>query len=307
MVSLGDEELTLPSSDAEVEEMLLRNVRVTMEMIKWEHSIFALPFALTGAMLAANGWPPFRKLILIIVCMISARTAAMAFNRYADADIDSSNPRTRTRAIPSGLLRRSFVGWFTLFFGLIFLLAASLLNRLTMILSPFVLCLLLGYSYTKRFTSFSHLVLGLCLGLAPMMAWIAVAGSVDARILVLTLGVLLWVAGFDVLYACQDFLFDRHEGLFSLPAWLGLDHSFMLSRGMHLLAFLLFLTTVWLFHLGPIAFAGVLVVGALLIYEHLLISPRDLSGMNTAFLLMNGVISCVFFIFVALALSIHHL
>lgn len=287
--------------------MIFRNLRITLEMIKWEHSVFALPFALSGAMLAAQGWPRLETLVLIVICMVSARTAAMAFNRFADAGIDRENPRTRSRAIPSGLLRRSFVGWFTVVSALIFLFAASLLNHLTMLVSPFVLLLLFAYSYTKRFTSFSHFVLGLCLGLAPTMAWIAVTGSVDVRILVLTLGVLFWVAGFDILYACQDFAFDRYQGLFSIPARIGVKASFYLARGMHTLAFALFLMTAWLFHLGPIAFGGTLIVGALLIYEHFLISPRDLSRMNAAFFLMNGVISCVFFVFVAVALSFRRL
>src|SRR5216683_409939 len=182
-------------------------------MIKWEHSIFALPFALCGAMLAAGGVPSGLQLIWIVVCMVSARSAAMAFNRLADAQIDAANPRTATRAIPSGVLSGKFVATFVLFFCLVFVLAAAQLNRLTLLLSPVALAVVLLYSYTKRFTRWSHLVLGFALGIAPAAAWIGVRGSLDPRILLLTAAVTLWVAGFDVLYACQDFDIDYQTGL----------------------------------------------------------------------------------------------
>jgi len=208
---------------------LLRNTLATLEMIKWEHSIFALPFALTGAMLAAGGWPTGRALFLIVVCMVSARTAAMAFNRLADADLDRDNPRTAMRAIPAGALSRSFVGGFVVVSSVLFLAAAALLNRMTLEFAPLALAVVLAYSYMKRITRWSHLVLGLALGIAPSAAWIAVRGSFDLRILVLTLAVLLWVGGFDVLYACQDFEHDRRVGLNSVPQAFGITTAFWIA------------------------------------------------------------------------------
>ena len=188
---------------------LFTNIKTALEMIKWEHSILALPFALSAAMLAASGLPTLPQVIWIIVCMVSARSAAMAFNRLADAQIDAANPRTATRAIPAGVLSGRFVAIFVLFFCLVFVLAAAQLNRLTFMLSPVVLAVVLLYSYTKRFTRWSHLVLGFALGIAPAAAWIAVRGSLDPRILILTAAVTFWVGGFDMLYACQDIDFDR--------------------------------------------------------------------------------------------------
>jgi len=276
-----------------------RSVGVTLEMIKWEHSIFALPFALTGAMLAAGGLPPWRTLGWILVCMVSARSAAMAFNRLVDAGLDAANPRTRTRALPAGILSPRFTAAFVAICSGIFLLGAAELNRLTLILAPVVLAVLFSYSYTKRFTEWSHLVLGLALGLAPAGAWVAVRGSLSPKILLLTGAVLLWVAGFDVLYACQDMEHDRRAGLFSIPARFGLKAAFWTARGFHLAAFLLLLATVWGFGLGPWAVGGVMVVGLLLLYEHRLVSPGDLSRLNAAFFTMNGVIATVFFLFVA--------
>ena len=278
---------------------LLRNIGVTLEMIKWEHSVFALPFALTGAMLAAHGWPPAAKLGWIVVCMISARSAAMAFNRWADADLDARNPRTKMRAIPAGLLTRKFAAGFTLAMSAIFLLGAWRLNRLTLILSPVVLAVLFLYSYTKRFTRWSHLFLGLALGLAPTGAWIAVRGSLDPRIVVLTAAVLFWVAGFDVLYACQDQAHDRSAGLLSIPATMGLTAAFWIARLMHLIMLVLLVWLVMLFHLGPLAGAGIVAVAGLLLWEHFIVSPRDMTRMNAAFFTMNGVIALVFFVFVA--------
>jgi 4-hydroxybenzoate polyprenyltransferase len=285
---------------------MLRSIRVTLEMIKWEHSIFALPFALTGAMLAAHGWPPWSKLGWIVLCMISARSAAMAFNRWADADLDAANPRTRMRAIPAGILTRNFAAAFTLVMAALFLFGAWRLNRLTLILSPVVLAVLFLYSYTKRFTSGSHLFLGLALGIAPTGAWIAIRGSLDPRILVLTAAVLFWVAGFDVLYACQDERHDRTAGLYSIPASLGIAPAFWIVRTMHLIMLGLLILLAVLFHLGPIAAVGIVAVAALLFWEHTLVSPRDLTRLNAAFFTMNGVIAVIFFIFVAADLLIHH-
>ena len=276
-----------------------RSVGATLEMIKWEHSIFALPFALTGAMLAANGLPHPMQLFWIIVCMVSARSAAMAFNRWADAGLDAENPRTKMRAIPVGLLSRGFVGGFTIAMAVLFVFAASQLNRLTLLLSPVALAVIFFYSYTKRFTRWSHLALGLSLGIAPTAAWIAVRGSLDPRILILTLAVMFWVAGFDLLYACQDAVHDKTHGLFSVPATWGITTAFWIARMLHAAMLALLLWLVHAFGLGHFALAGVAAVAALLLYEHLIVSPGDLRRLNAAFFTMNGVISMVFFVFVA--------
>jgi len=278
---------------------VLHNLRVTLEMIKWEHSIFALPFALCGAMLAAGGLPTAHQLAWIIVAMVAARSAAMAFNRLADAAIDAANPRTRTRALPAGQLTPAFVATFVVFSSAIFVLAASQLNRLALWLSPVALAVLLLYSYTKRFTRWSHLMLGFALGIAPAAAWIAVRGSLDGRILLLTAAVTFWVAGFDVLYACQDFDFDRQTGLHSIPRHLGIVRALWVARSFHVLMLGLLVALLWSFGLGKVAVAGVVVVAALLAYEHSLVSPDDLSKLNAAFFTMNGVISVLFLAFVA--------
>ncbi len=276
-----------------------RSVGTTLEMIKWEHSIFALPFALTGAMLAAGGIPRPAQIFWIIVCMVSARSAAMAFNRWADASLDATNPRTAKRAIPAGLLSRGFVAGFTCAMALIFILAAGQLNHLTLLLSPVALAVVLAYSYTKRFTRWSHLVLGLSLGIAPAAAWIAVRGSLDPRVLILTLAVMFWVAGFDLLYACQDVEHDRARGLFSVPSTYGVVAAFWFARVLHLSMLGLLVWLVHAFALGHFALVGVAAVAALLLYEHSIVSPRDLGRLNAAFFTMNGVISVVFFVFIA--------
>jgi 4-hydroxybenzoate polyprenyltransferase len=273
--------------------------RTTLEMIKWEHSIFALPFALTATLLAAHGLPAVRTVLWILVAMVAARSCAMAFNRWADAELDAANPRTKSRAIPAGLLSREFVLGFTLLAGLVFVLAAAALNRLTLYLSPLVLVVLLGYSYTKRLTRWSHLVLGLALGLAPTAAWIAVRGTLDVRILVLTCAVTLWVGGFDVLYACQDYEHDRAAGLHSLPQALGIPAAFWAARLMHLLMLGLLVWFGKLFHFHVAGWLGIAAVALLLGYEHSLVSPRDLRRLNAAFFTMNGVIATVFLLFVA--------
>jgi len=268
-------------------------------MIKWEHSIFALPFALCGAMLAAGGVPAWHQLAWIIVAMISARSAAMAFNRVADAAIDAANPRTQTRALPTGTLTPSFVTTFVVVSCVVFVLAASRLNHLTLILSPLALAIVLLYSYTKRFTRWSHLVLGFALGIAPAAAWIAVRASLDPRILLLTAAVTFWVGGFDVLYACQDFDFDREAGLHSLPRYFGIRAALVISPLFHVVMLLLLIALVINFGLGKFAIAGVVAVAILLAYEHSLVSSHDLSKLNAAFFTMNGVISVVFFVFLA--------
>lgn len=276
-----------------------KSTRMTMEMIKWEHSIFALPFALTGAVLAAGGWPRVRVLVWIVVCMVSARSAAMAFNRLVDAGLDASNPRTAMRALPAGRLSAGFVAGFVVASAGLFLLASAMLNRLTLELAPLTLAVILAYSYMKRITRWSHLVLGLALGIAPSAAWIAVRGSLDPRIAVLSGAVLLWAGGFDVLYACQDFAHDRATGLNSVPQAFGLGPAFWIARAMHLGMLCLLIWLARLFQLGPLATAGIITVGALLAYEHSIVSPRDLRRMNAAFFTLNGLISIAFFGFFA--------
>jgi len=255
-------------------------------------------------MLAAGGWPSAWKLLWIIAAMISARSAAMAFNRYADAEIDAANPRTKGRAVPAGIVSKQFVGLFVIVASAIFVLAAAMLNRLTLILSPVALAIVFLYSYTKRFTRWSHLVLGFALGIAPAAAWIAVRGSLDPRILLLTGAVTFWVAGFDVLYACQDCEFDVGFGLHSIPRHYGIERALLLARLMHAAMLVLLLGLVDAFGLGRLAVAGVVAVALLMSYEHSLVSARDLSRLNAAFFTMNGVISLVLFIFLAADLTV---
>jgi len=280
-------------------EGILTHTRTTLEMIKWEHSIFALPFAMTATILAAGGVPSLRALIWILMAMVSARSAAMAFNRWADSELDAANPRTVSRAIPAGLLSRNFVLGFTILMAAIFVFASAELNRLTLALSPLVLIVLFGYSYMKRLTRWSHLVLGFALGIAPAAAWIAIRGSLDARILVLTAAVTLWVGGFDVLYACQDFEHDREAGLHSIPQAIGLKGAFLAARLMHFLMIVLLVWFAMLFHFATLGWVGIFAVVVLLAWEHSIVSPKDLSKLNAAFFTMNGVIASVFFIFVA--------
>jgi 4-hydroxybenzoate polyprenyltransferase len=275
-------------------------------MIKWEHSIFALPFALCGAMLAARGLPSAHQIIWIIIAMVAARSAAMSFNRLVDVSIDAANPRTRARALPAGALTRKFVTSFVIVSSAIFVFAAWELNRLAFLLSPVALAVLLLYSYTKRWTRWSHLVLGFSLGIAPAAAWIAVRGSLDPRILLLTAAVTFWVAGFDVLYACQDYEFDQQTGLHSIPRYCGIGNALWIARSFHLAMLFLLLALVWSFGLGALTMAGVIAVLLLLAYEHSLVSKDDLGKLNAAFFTMNGIISVIFFVFLALDLLVHH-
>ena len=255
-------------------------------------------------MLAAGGMPTAAKLGWIILCMVSARSAAMAFNRVADARIDAANPRTAMRAIPAGALSQRFAMVFVIVACVLFVLGAAELNRATLYLSPLALAVVLLYSYTKRFTRWSHLVLGFALGIAPAAAWIAVRGSLDPRILLLTAAVTFWVGGFDVLYACQDIEFDRANSLNSIPQAMGVPRALMVARALHLLMLGLLVALVVVFGLGKLAFVGVAVVAVLLAYEHSLVSAGDLSRLNAAFFTMNGVIAVVFFVFVAADLLI---
>jgi len=268
-------------------------------MIKWEHSVFALPFALCGAMLAAGGVPSLRQLLWIVVAMVAARSAAMSFNRLADASIDAANPRTRTRALPAGALSEGFVRNFVILSSSAFILAAWELNRFAFLLSPVALAILLLYSYTKRWTRWSHLALGFALGVAPAAAWIAVRGSLDPRILLLTAAVTFWVAGFDVLYACQDLEFDRQAGLHSIPRYLGIGNALWVARMFHSLMLVLLAALIFVFGLGKFAVIGLIAVFLLLTYEHSLVSKDDLSKLNAAFFTMNGIIAVVFCVFLA--------
>jgi 4-hydroxybenzoate polyprenyltransferase len=275
-------------------------------MIKWEHSIFALPFALAGAMLAARGLPTWRQLAWILVAMVAARSAAMAFNRLVDHSLDAANPRTRKRALPAGLLSRQFVLGFVVLSCVIFVLAAAELNRLAFLLSPVALAILLLYSYTKRFTRWSHLILGLADGISAPAGWIAVRGSLDWRIVILAGAITFWVGGFDVLYACQDYDFDRQAGLHSIPRFLGIRSALWVARAFHLLMIFLLLWLTFALQLGTLAIIGLLIVAALLAYEHSLVSHRDLSRLNAAFFTINGVISVVYFLFIAADLLLRH-
>lgn len=275
------------------------NIRTTLEMIKIEHTLFALPFAFLGALLAARGFtatglPTLRQALWITLAMVGARSAAMAFNRIADRHYDARNPRTAARAIPAGRLSVSFVWAFTLASAALFFLASLMLNRLTLLLSPVALGSVLLYSYTKRFTSLSHVVLGWCLCIAPTGAWVAVRGSIDSPVpLLLSLVVLLWTAGFDVLYACQDFEFDRGAGLRSIPARVGVARALWVSRGLHAGAFAALVGLYFLTNLGAPAAAGVAATGALLVYQHSLVRPDDLSRLNAAFFTTNAFVSVI--------------
>jgi 4-hydroxybenzoate polyprenyltransferase len=281
---------------------MLSRLRLTLDMIKFEHSVFALPFAMTGALLAfresgfgvAGLW---WKLLWIAVAMVGARSAAMAFNRLVDSDIDARNPRTRTRHIPAGVLSRGFAWVFVTATSALFFLAAWALNPLCLRLAPLALAVVFFYSFTKRFTSFAHLVLGFSLGIAPAAAWIAVRGSLDPRILWLTAAVTFWTAGFDIIYSCQDYDFDCEEELFSVPRFLGIGPSLLLARVLHLLMVGSLLMLVVALHLAVLALAGVAAIVALLAYEHSLVKADDLSRVNAAFFTMNGYVSVLFFVF----------
>ena len=275
-------------------------------MIKVEHTLFALPFAFLGALLAANGLPALRQIVWIIVAMVGARSAAMAFNRIADRNIDARNPRTANRALPAGLLSVGFVWAFTILSAALFLFAAAMLNRLTLILAPVALASVLLYSFTKRWTQFSHLVLGWCLSIAPTGAWIAVRGEIGNAVpLLLSLVVLLWTAGFDVLYACQDYDFDRHEGLRSIPARVGIAQALWIARALHAGAFVALLALYFMTNLGPVAFAGVIATGALLVYQHRLVRADDLGRLNAAFFTTNAFVSVILLVTFGSAVFLH--
>ena len=273
---------------------VIKNTRLTLEMIKIEHTLFALPFAFLGAVLAARGFPSPWQILWIVVAMVGARSAAMAFNRIADRNFDARNPRTVSRALPAGLLSAGFVWAFTIAAAALFLLAAAMLNRLTLILAPVALACVLLYSFTKRWTQFSHLVLGACLSIAPTGAWIAVRGEINSAVpLLLSLVVLLWTAGFDVLYACQDYDFDRREDLRSIPAHFGISRALWIARALHAAAFLALVWLFWITKLGPVAHLGVVATAGLLVYQHRLVRADDLSRLNAAFFTTNAFVSVI--------------
>jgi 4-hydroxybenzoate polyprenyltransferase len=289
-------------------------------MIKFEHSVFALPFALTGALLAARyatipnapalpavtGLPSWRQIVWIIVAMVGARSAAMTMNRIIDVRYDRENPRTRMRALATGALSVGFAWAFAAASAAVLVIAAWQLNPLALELSPVALAVLFFYSYTKRFTAWSHVVLGFFLGMSPAAAWIAIAGSLDARMLILCAAVTLWVGGFDVLYACQDIEYDKSAGLFSAPKRFGIARSLIIARAMHVVMIALLAWLAWSFHLLWPAWVGIAVVAALLSYEHSLVSADDLSRMNAAFFTVNGYISLLFLLFWGAAVAVAH-
>ncbi|MBZ5702901.1 MAG: putative 4-hydroxybenzoate polyprenyltransferase [Acidobacteriia bacterium] len=276
-------------------------LRTVLEMIKFEHSVFALPFALTGALLAArattHAWPSWRQILWIVVAMVAARSAAMTMNRIADLRFDKANPRTSQRPLATGALSLGFAWSFTLAAVAVFFVAAWRLNPLALKLAPVALAVLFFYSYTKRFTSWSHLVLGLALGISPAAAWIAVTGALDLRMLILCAAVTLWVGGFDVLYACQDVAFDHQAGLYSVPKRFGIPRALLIARVMHVAVVALLAALAASFALPWPAWAGVAGVAALLAYEHSLVHSDDLSKLDAAFFTVNGYISLLFLFF----------
>ncbi len=273
---------------------IVLKLKTTLEMIKFEHTLFALPFAFLGAVMAANGLPTWRQILWITVAMVGARSAAMTFNRIADREIDAKNPRTANRELPSGKLSVEFA-WIFLFVSIgVFLLAAYSLNWLTFVLSPVALISILGYSYAKRFTAFAHLLLGWALAISPTAAWIAVRGAIDSEVpVLLSLFVLMWTAGFDVMYACQDYEFDKKSGLRSIPARFGIARSLWIARLFHFQAFIVLLLLYLVSGLGIIALIGVGAVALLLVYQHTLVKPTDLSRMNAAFFTTNAFVSII--------------
>jgi 4-hydroxybenzoate polyprenyltransferase len=283
-------------------------IRTVLEMIKFEHSVFALPFALVGALLAArattHGWPTLRQILWIVVAMVAARSAAMTINRIVDVRYDKENPRTRMRALPAGALSVSFAWSFTTAAIVVFFVAAWQLNLLALKLAPLALAILFFYSFTKRFTTWSHLFLGFALGISPAAAWIAVTGGLDWRMLILCAAVTLWVGGFDVLYACQDVQFDADVGLYSVPKRFGVANALVISRMMHVGVVILLSWLAASFVLPWPAWIGIAGVAVLLGYEHLLVKANDLSKLNAAFFIVNGYISMLFLLFWGAAVAV---
>ncbi len=278
---------------------LVKKIRIFLEMIKFAHTIFALPFALTGALLAAGGLPSLHQTLWIILAMVGARTAAMAMNRLIDADIDAQNPRTVTRALPAGLIGKGLTLFFIVASTLLMMFSARMLGPLCLKLSPIALFFLLLYSYCKRFTSLAHVVLGICLAAAPIGAWVAIRGAIEGPALLLGGVVLFWVAGFDILYALQDLEFDKNAGLHSIPVLLGVNGSLRAARIFHVIMVGLLFSLYNLMQLGPLFLVGILVTIAMLLYEHWLLRHGDLSKLDAAFFNMNGYISVAIVCFTA--------
>jgi 4-hydroxybenzoate polyprenyltransferase len=285
---------------------LTRKLLIILEAIKFEHTVFALPFALSAALLARDRLPSTWTLAWILVAMVGARSSAMAFNRIVDLHYDKLNPRTANRALPAGMLKVSEVAVFTIVSAAIFVLAARMLNPLAFTLSPVALVIILGYSFTKRFTTLSHLFLGLALGIAPTAGWIAVTGQLHFAPMVLSAAVIFWTAGFDIIYALQDIDFDRKHGLYSIPAKLGSSKALAISRLFHTTAIMLLALFGLMLQLGTIYYIGIAIIGILLIYEQSLVKPHDLSRVNTAFFVVNGIISIGYFIFTTLDMICRH-
>jgi len=265
--------------------------------IKLAHSLFALPFALLAAFLAKNGVPSLREFFFILLAMVAARSGAMAVNRLADAGFDARNPRTSGRALPSGRLRKMEMAVFIIVSFAVFVFAAYSLNRLCFLLSPVAIAWVCFYSLTKRFTRLSHFVLGMSLAIAPMGAWLAIKGRFDLAPFFLSAAVILWVAGFDILYSFQDIEIDRRQGLYSIPRFMSISGSLWLVRGLHSASLVLLAGPYFVLHLGPVYVAGLAVIAALFVWEHSLLKPDDLSKLDLAFFNMNGWISVTFMVF----------
>ena len=280
---------------------MLAKLRTFGSMIKFSHTIFALPFALTGAILAFYSYPfVLEKLGWIVLCMVGARTAAMGFNRIIDSDIDAKNPRTTDREIPAGKISKKEATFYVIISIVLFVYSSYQLNLLCFQLSPVALIVVLGYSLTKRFTSLCHIVLGIGLALAPIGAWLAITGVFHVVPVIIGIGVLFWVAGFDIIYASQDYEYDKSVGLHSIPVRLGLHRTLRLAQFFHIIAFACFTAVYFLFVFSPIYLIGLVIIGGIMIYEHRLVQPNDLSKVGMAFFGMNGTISMIYFITVLL-------
>jgi 4-hydroxybenzoate polyprenyltransferase len=275
---------------------LIKKLQIVFEMVKIEHTIFALPFALMGAFLAAKGWPRPEQAGWIILAMIGARSAAMAFNRLVDLPFDARNPRTANRALPRKQISKGFVIAFIVISSSVLVFSASRLNRLSLELSPVALAIIFFYSYTKRFTWLAHIFLGISLACAPIGAWIAIRGDITLSPLILGSVVALWVAGFDIIYSCQDVEFDQKEALYSIPKRFGVAGALWISAILHLIMLALLGFLFWKEGLGSISYLGWGIVGLLLAYEHSLVRPKDLSRANAAFFTINGWISVLLFL-----------
>ena len=293
----GNSKLAGSENSPSLQASSFQSLILTLRMIKFEHSVFALPFAFIGALLAAGGWPTWQQVLWIVVAMVGGRSAAMTFNRIADLQLDKANPRTANRELPTGQLSLGFAWVFTIVSSAALVLAAWQLNPLALKLSPFVLAILFLYSYTKRFTALSHWVLGFTLGMAPAGAWVAIRGTLDLSVALLTVAVMFWVTGFDIIYSCQDVEHDRRAGLYSVPARLGVGGALWISRVLHLLMVGVLAYVVFIFQLGVLAVVGLALTAILLGWEHSLVKANDLSRVNAAFFSVNGYISVLLLLF----------